>query len=281
VKWRKEKGHPEGQSDKDPGRPPVKRVTGSELEARFDTWRAERQARTDEERSQERGPFVVGVLGVLLVLLVGTYGLWSNSHQSAVHGNQERIAQLKEDLAVASEPGQAVDPKVLSDINARAVKSAKTVAEDQNTFTELLVDAGGEEWFVRMASQREDAADSWNEDAFLVPDGLAYGSGEEVEADVELESEVDADDQVDPRYPWFTSIEASNACTWEVTSVMVATDPAKVGSAEVMWTCRTSDEEVSAWATALYDEDDPMSEQIGFFDDLRVVDSTEEEGSDV
>lgn len=258
-------------------RPPTEKVTGAQLEARFDDWSSGVRDKLAARTPDQNGALGRRVAAVALVLaLIGVGALAStqrNAHEAAHSANAERIHQLEVDLEVAKAPVETKDVKAeVTDLSVEVTSAARAVATGQQRYAQLYYTSdntaspgNGEptQADLDIASHRRTLAKHFDKDSFQVKD----------DAEAYLwTSVVDVDpDKVDPRYEWYIRYDGRKVAdpksyTWQVETAMP--DVSVPGRARVIWVCRTSQGEVLAWATAIYDSGSKV------FDDLELVVTT-------
>lgn len=279
--------HDEQDPAKKPTAPQTRRmVTGAELEASFGQWRDERQARRDartpedDARTLRRGLSVI--IGAAILALVIFCATTSNSFESARSANDSQIAALEQQVSAAQAvPADTDLPARMRELAGAAAADAQKVRDAQQAYARLhhrsSIQPGSNngapnQAMKATAAHRRILAPLFSRDSWLVEGEDAYTWQNVVSYDV--------DDQIDPRFAWYTRYDGWDAAdpetyTWEVETVMPVLDSLDTGGtggmtdqARVIWLCRdTGSGQVLAWASATYIYDG----KNGVFDNLDVV----------
>ncbi|PZT90617.1 MAG: hypothetical protein DI630_30605 [Gordonia sp. (in: high G+C Gram-positive bacteria)] len=262
------------------------RLTGDDLEARFDGWaikrRQRRQERSEEDvaRTMRRGAGVI--LGLGIVALVVTSGVSGEINGSTSAANTSRIDELQQQLVeIEAEPVDTNAGTAMAEVTDAAAADAKTVAVEQQEFSTLYYQASTQPTnnngspnkpMLQTAEHRKDLAPFFAESSYVVEGDAAYRW--------ETVDPYDTTTQIDPRFAWYVRYDGAKAknpdsYTWQVESVTPdldqgedATQPGSGQSAQVVWTCRdTQTKTVLAWASARY----TRAGETGTFDKLELV----------
>lgn len=241
---------------------PRAKVTGAELEARFDRWAAEKRQRlaartpSDNHGLIRRG--ILAALGPALVALAVLTGLSNRSYERAVAANDSQISRLGLDIAAGLGADKTVTSEMMAALGADAAKDAEQVAAKQQEFAGLSMAANKEvasdkgngtpgKAMNALVDHRRSLAEHWDKKSLIVSDDLAYSFTTSPYFD---------DDEIDPRFPWYVRYDGMMASepstySWGVESAMPALDAPP--TANVVWVCRDSKGAVLAWASAVYD----------------------------
>jgi hypothetical protein len=256
----------------DPDKPTAARaenrkLTGPELEARFNNWTTVRRDRlteraaasTPESREQTARRGIAVALGLALAATAVLSAVSSTAYEHQSAANASRIDALQNQspgTAAASAPtAKTVDAKALAALSGRASQTARAVAEKQQEYARLVhaindaPSAGNgspNEATLKTVSHRRALAQYWDPKSFVVEESLAYAFTTTPYFDR---------DEMDPRFPWYVRYDGLRASdplsySWRVESVMPTIDaPA---TARVVWVSRDSHGTVLAWASATY-----------------------------
>lgn len=280
---------PEGEEaspPKKPKAPPTrKRVSGVELEARFDDWvdgrRARRAERTPEDAARVLRRGIAAAMGAGVVALVIAFGATSSSYESDRSGNQDRITALEGQLEQArAVPEDTGAEDQLAAVAAAASKDGKSVAAAQQAFADLHrrmstePDPGNgapNQAAQDMAEHRKDLAPYFDPGTFIADDEDAY-----IWQNVPPYDEAT---EIDPRYAWYVRYDGeaaspATASTWSLETVTPVLDAkrqtAATDQATVVWLCRDAETgDVLAWARSTYTYD--AATQKGTFGSLDLV----------
>ncbi len=259
------------------------RISGAELETRFDRWRSARRNQRiadiagDHARTWRRG--FAWAMGVGAVVLVAASGVTRDDFEADRAGNAARIAQLERLLEEAQAvPDDAAAAERLTALAAAATAAAAAVAQAQQGFAELHHRSSVEQdthngapndAMTATAEHRRALSGYFAEGSYLAEDKDAYTWQNVLP--------FDATTEIDPRFAWYLRYdgwEASDpsAYAWDVETVMPEVGSLKLSGAadrtRVVWLCTdTATGEVLAWATAIFS----FAEQSGLFDDLSVT----------
>ncbi|NKR13347.1 hypothetical protein A5N17_09720 [Arthrobacter sp. D2] len=260
-----------------------RRVSGVELEARFESWRSERhcelQARTPQESARRTRLVLSGVMGVAILGLAAAAGVTGRGFEVEHAANADRIASLQVQVEDARSTPVATDLSgKMMRLTEAAAKDARKVAEAQQGFAQLHHEAATQPnagngtpnaAMLQIAEHRRTLAPLFSLRSFLADEKGAY-SWTSV-------TPFDPSTQIDPRFPWYVRYEGVKASSpdvyaWSVESVMpdlaVQDATGTTRTARVIWLCRdTASGQVLAWANAAYSYDG----RTGTFDDLKVV----------
>ena len=256
-----------------------RRVSGVELEARFEGWRSERQARTPEESARRTRLVLSAAMGVAILGLAAAAGVSGKGFEVEHAANADRISALQVQIEDDRSTPVAPDlPGKMTRLMEAAAKDAQKVAEAQQRFAQLHHEAATQPnagngtpnaATLQIAEHRRTLAPLFSPRSFLADEKGAY-SWTSV-------TPFDPSTQIDPRFPWYVRYEGLKASSpgayaWSVESVMpdLATQDATgtTRTARVIWLCRdTAGGQVLAWANAAYSYDG----KAGTFADLKVV----------
>ncbi|UJW28868.1 hypothetical protein L3Q67_26900 [Saccharothrix sp. AJ9571] len=264
--------------------PPTRRkVTGLELEARFDGWRDAQRARRkvrateDSARILRRRLSVIMSAGILALVVISA--VTGNGFTAARSANDSTIMNLEEQISDARAGPVDLDlPRTMSELSHAAATDAGKVQAAQQTYTTLYhqssmqpgTDNGApNEAMVATAEHRKVLAPLFSKDSYLATDEDAYTWQNVLPFDAARE--------IDPRFAWYVRYDGWAASdpstyTWKVETVMPDLASPEVSGATqeatVVWLCRdTTTSTVLAWASASYIHDGTR----GLFDDLEVV----------
>lgn len=245
-----------------------RKVTGPELEARFDRWTAARRtrsgersaARTPESRRRTARQGVAVTLGLVLAAAAVLSAVTNRAYDQQSAANARRISALQAQSPVA--PGGApaptatpVDGKAVAVLSARASEIARAVTAQQDEYAGLFhaanqaPDAGNgvpNEAILKTVEHRRALARHWDPKSFVVDEPLAYAF---------TTTPYFGRDEIDPRFPWYVRYDGLKASDpksygWKVESVMPKLDvPTTV---RVVWVCKDNRGMVLAWASATY-----------------------------
>ncbi len=258
------------------------KLTGEELQQRFDQRRAERKQRASSGEGA-RGGRVSLAIGVTLLLAAGGVGV--ASQVSSVGFSEQALALEEEAQALKVELSgltavQERDPEEHRvDIEAQldaATTAATEVANLQQQFQQIAFDARDEATenngapsagSLALVEHRRTLAPFFAEEAFLVDDEIAYSQATAAQFD---------SDQMDPRYAWFQPFIQAGDRNWVPTdpgtaawSLVSTTAAAGGGSVSVVWMNQNpATGDLYAWATAQYEV------ESGSFTDLAVHHTT-------
>ena len=260
-----------------------RRVSGVELEARFEGWRSERrgerQARTPEESARRTRLVLSAAMGVAILGLAAAAGVSGKGFEAEHAANADRISALQVQIEDDRSTPVAPDlPGKMTRLMEAAAKDAQKVAEAQQRFAQLHYEAATQPnagngtpnaATLQIAEHRRTLAPLFSPRSFLA-DGKGAYSWTSV-------TPFDPSTQIDPRFPWYVRYEGLKASSpeayaWSVESVMpdLATQDAtgSTNTARVIWLCRdTAGGQVLAWANAAYS----YGGKAGTFADLKVV----------
>jgi hypothetical protein len=260
-----------------------RRVSGVELEARFEDWRSERleerQARTPEESARRTRMVWSAVMGVAILGLAAAAGVTGKSFEAEHAANADRITSLQSQVQEAKAIPVATDLSgKMTRLTETAATDAQKVAEAQQRFAQLNHEASTQPSagngtpnaaMLQIAEHRRALAPLFSPRSFLADEKGAY-SWTSV-------TPFDPSTQIDPRFPWYVRYEglkasSPDAYAWSVESVMpdlaAQDETVTTRTARVVWLCRdTADGQVLAWANAVYTYDG----KAGTFDALKVV----------
>lgn len=257
-----------------------RKLSGAELESRFEDWREQRrESRTPEEDARRLRRGLCALMGTGILTLTVANGVMGQSFEAAQSRKAERIAQLSTQVAdaraVEVDAGLAERMVRLSEA---AATDGRAVAAAQQGFADLHHQASTQPGpgngvpnraTVQIAEHRRVLAPLFDEDSYLVDDEEAYFWTST--------SPFDPSSEIDPRFDWYVRYDGTEASSpdtyaWTVETVMPDLDgqdaSGATNTAQVIWVCRdTQTAQVLAWAKANYafDGDD------GVFDDLEVV----------
>lgn len=237
------------------------KVSGKQLEARFDQWSSSTKNRLAARTSEQNGSVARRALAVVLLMAMGFMAISMNmqdrAHEEQVTANQQRIDQLDTDLQVAEVPVEPKDVKTeVSNLSTEVAAASRRVAQKQQRYAELYFTSDNSpspgngvptKADLEIASHRRSLAGLFAPDTFQVAGDKAY----------QWTSVVDVEpDKVDPRYDWYIrynglKVADPKTYTWQVESAMPSLS--QEGQAEVVWVCRTTEGETLAWARASYD----------------------------
>ncbi|MFF1880299.1 hypothetical protein ACFVVC_02355 [Pseudarthrobacter sp. NPDC058196] len=256
-----------------------RRLSGVELEARFEGWRGERQELTPEESARRTRLALSAVMGVAILGLAAAAGVTGKGFESEHAANAERIAALQvqvEDARAIPVPTDLAGK--ITRLTEAAAKDAKKVAEAQQHFAQLNHDAATQPSpgngtpnaaTLQIAEHRRTLAPLFSPRSFLTDEKGAY-----IWTSL---TPFDPSTQIDPRFAWYVRYDglkasAPDAYTWSVESVMpdlaVQDATGTTRTARVIWLCRdTAGGQVLAWANAAY----TYEGKAGTFDNLKVV----------
>lgn len=264
------------------------KVTGAELEAKFDNWSAEKRsalaARTPEQngRAFRRGLCIA--LALCLSGMAVFTSLSTNAREATIRDQGRQVDALSKQLdeltdnagtATDDEDEEPVTADSLMALNKRAVTKAEKVADGQNAYADLAVKTNkaitsGEgngapsDEMLDMVDHRTELADDWDPSSFIVSD-------EDVEIFTTAEL-YDVAKKIDPRFPWYIRYDGAVATdakdySWHVESVQPSIE--EPGEASTIWVSKDGEGTVLAWASAVYDD------ERGTFDGLELVVSAE------
>jgi hypothetical protein len=244
------------------------KVTGPDLEVRFNNWRAARRARparlsdahSPASRRHTRRKRLAIVLGLALAATAVLSAVGNRTYDQQSAANTLRISALETPSAPATDGARTptvarVDSKGLAVLNARAAAAAKAVADKQQEYTRLFhavnnaPGAGNgapNEAVLKTVEHRRVLAPFWDPKSFVADERLAYSF---------TTTPYFGRDEMDPRFPWYVRYNGLKATDpksygWRVESVMPTLDaPTR---AQVVWVCRDSKSTVLAWASATY-----------------------------
>ncbi|MFB7917089.1 hypothetical protein [Streptomyces sp. NPDC056061] len=258
-----------------------RRLTGVELEARFDDWRTRREARTPEDGARVLRRGLGALMGTGIAALVITSALTGNSFATARAGNDVRITALEKQVAEAeAESGETDAAERMAKLSDAAAAAAGEVAVAQHAYAKLHHDSSMQpdtgngapnEAMLATAEHRRDLAPHFSKSSYLAGDEDAYTWQNVLP--------FDADSEIDPRFAWYVRYDGGKASapdtyTWEVGAVTPDLDSGQAlrtgttDRARAVWLCRdTKTGDVLAWADANYIYDGTK----GVFDDLAVV----------
>lgn len=257
-----------------------KKVSGTELETRFDGWRDHRrevrEARTAEEGARVIRRGVSVLLGVGILAGVVFTGVSNHTYASSSSKNEATISELRaehDQSKVVPKSEDIADEMVA--LNKAAADDAKAVRDAQQTYADLYYQAGRQSGFdngapnqamLDTAEHRKDLAEYFDESSYLVDDDDAYTWQNVLPFDEATE--------IDPRFAWYVRYDGWEAAdsasyTWSVETVMPEMDvldgEVSADKARVVWVCRDAESEtVLAWANAIYtyDGDDGTFSQL-------------------
>lgn len=255
-------------------------------------------------------------LGMSLLLVLGLTATGQAKHERIVSDHEQQTQELRGQVEEGDEesgrPSRG-EAKAMTSVRNQAQQAAKAVAGGQNAFPDLLVDrleamSGSgkvEEKPLRaVVDQRRALARYFTSDSYVLDNDRVYAWTTAASGYDGVEM---ADDEIDPRLPWYLpeetfagatgSPEASGSarsgkaakaaatrkkearqvqdrttCRWEVTSVVPRLDERKI--VDVVWLCRNAGGATLAWATATYDG------QEGTFADLDLAVARGDQGVD-
>ncbi|MEV7953028.1 hypothetical protein [Streptomyces sp. NPDC088141] len=260
-----------------------KKITGAELEERFEGWtirqREKVQERTPEDNARLIRRGVTAAMGMGILALVVATGVIGESSKAGAADNAAQIVQLKGQLDNAqSTPVKADAGAQLSKITEAAAADAKKVAAGEQTFATLYHQASIQpspnngapnQATLQIIKHRRAMAPLFSTDSFLVDDKTAYSTSSL--------TPFDATTEIDPRHAWYIRYDGANAAApstyaWKVETVMpdlsVKDVSGMTNQAKVVWLCRdTKSGEGLAWASARY----VRSGTTGAFDHLALV----------
>lgn len=263
-----------------------RRVSGVELEARFDDWvdgrRAKERTPEDAARASRRG--AAAALGAGVLALVMAFGATSSSYESDRSANQDRITELELQVEQANAVPQDTGAKeLLSAVTAAASKDGKSVAEAQQAFAGLNhrvsmePDPGNgspNQAAVDMAAHRKSLVPYFDPSTFIAADDDAY-----IWQNVPPYDEAT---EIDPRYAWYVRYDGETASpaiasTWALETVtpVLSTkgQTAATSDGTVVWLCRDAKTgDVLAWASSTYRYD--AEAKKGSFGELDLVITT-------
>lgn len=262
-----------------------RRVSGVELESRFDDWVGDRRARRSERTPEEAARMLRRGAGVALgaagLALVIAFGAMNGPYESQRSGDQDRITSLQTQVeqarAVPEDTGAA---RLLTEVSGAASADGKKVAEAQQAFADLHYRISTEpdpgngapnQAAVDMAEHRRVLAPHFDPSAFIADDKDAYIWQNVLPYDEAR--------QIDPRYAWYVRYDGedaspASASTWSLETVTPQLDPksetAATDRASVVWLCRDAQTgAVLAWARSTYTYD--AAAKKGAFRDLDLV----------
>lgn len=285
------KDAPEQESTSEPVVPARMKITGAQLQERFEAKAAARAAaKAEAEPSGWPGRGRQVTLGTLSVLALACGLAMGNSASSTSSDQQAQIAtlsqrvdELRTKAAPASGDTKAAHDRLVAarrDIDtaaskvarvqtnysvvvaARAKKLSKGASSDADVSLQPLVD------------QRKALAAHFADSTFLVDDKVAYAAkvGPDFEGDLELTA-----GKVDPRYPWLVPVVGiadanASTCTWQVLVATPDTSGDLTSTGSAVWVCRTKGGTasgptggVAAWAYADFDHQEKV------FTNLQVI----------
>ncbi|MGI8306945.1 hypothetical protein [Saccharopolyspora hattusasensis] len=260
-----------------------RKLTGVELEARFDAWRneqrAKREARTPEDgaRMLRRGLGVI--MGAAILALVIASAVTGKVFQADKAENDSRITILEKQVTDAQAMPVDTDlPEKMTKLSEAAAADAGKVRDAQQTYAELYhqsstqpgTDNGApNEAMAATAEHRKVLAPLFSKTSYVADDEDAYTWQNVVP--------FDAASEIDPRFPWYVRYDGwkasdSGTYSWKVETVMPNLGSqdfsGATNEAKAVWLCRdVKSGYVLAWASAVYTYDG----QSGVFDDLNVV----------
>lgn len=264
-------------------RQPRQKVTGKELEERFENWRelraTKRAERTPEEIAQANRRRAGVLLGVALLATALTFGVISKGLNQQ---NADNAAQIKElQTAIQSAEGEGESPDLgplMVDLSTAASADAKKVATAQQHFSELFRlasttpspgNGAPNQAMVDEAAYRKEVAAFFDPSTFVVDDESAYQWQNTLP--------FDPNEEIDPRFAWYIRYDGKEAAdpstyAWSVETVTPTEDTTSASNAKakVVWVCReASTGTILAWADAVY-KYDPKTKK-GLFDKLALV----------
>lgn len=260
-----------------------RRLSGAELEGRFEDWRSERREKREERTPEDdarrvrRGLSIA--MGAGILALVVASGVTGQSFEASQARGAERITEL---TAQAEEAEAApVDEDLseqMAELSQAAAADAGKVSQAQQGFAELHHRASTEpdpgngapnEATLQIAEHRRVLAPLFDEGSYM--------AGEEDAYSWTSSTPFDPSQEIDPRFAWYVGYDEAKASSpdayaWSVETVMPdldAKDPSGLTSTgQVIWLCKdTETGQVLAWANASYVYDG----EKGVFDDLEVV----------
>ncbi|MFI9629330.1 hypothetical protein [Streptomyces sp. NPDC052042] len=255
-----------------------RKLTGAELEARFDSWRARRDERAPEDGARTLRRGLGAVMGAGIVALVVVSALTGNSFGTDRAGNDARITALEKEVSQAQAVSEETDMSGrMTALTHAAAADAGQVAAAQQVYAQLHHDATTQpdtgngapnKAMLATAEHRRDLAPHFSERSYLADDDTAY---------VWQNVNPFGPDRIDPRFPWYVRYDGDKASTpdaytWKTETVMPDLDfrdvPDRTDRARVVWLCRdTETGDALAWASAVYAYDGTK----GVFDDLALV----------
>lgn len=260
-----------------------RKLSGVELESRFEDWREQRrdrrESRTHEEDTRRLRQCLCALMGAGILTLTVASGVTGQSFSAAQSRKAERIAHLS---AQVKDAGAAPVDEDLAErmrqLSEAAAADARAVAEAQQGFADLHRQASTQpgpgngapnEATVQIAEHRRVLAPLFDADSYLVDEEEAYSWTST--------TPFDPSSEIDPRFDWYvrydgTQASSPDAYTWTVETVMPDLDgqdaSGATNTAHVIWLCQeTGTGQVLAWANASYAFDGKK----GLFDDLEVV----------
>jgi hypothetical protein len=260
-----------------------RKLTGVELEARFDGWRSERHAqraaRTSEDGARTLRRAVGSTMGAAIVALVVTSAVTSNRFEATQSANATRITSLQWRVADAqAAPADAHLSEKMTKLSEAAAADAGKVRDAQQAYATLYrrastqpgTDNGAPNGaMIATAEHGRVLAPLFDRKSYLVDDKDAYTWQNVVP--------FDTNSKIDPRFAWYVRYDGwaasdPSAYSWKVETVMPGLDSqdasGATSKAKVVWLCREAQAgDVLAWASATYTYDG----QNGVFDDLDVV----------
>lgn len=245
------------------------KVTGPDLEVRFNNWAAARRTRPgrlsdahtpSSPRHSPRQRLAI-VLGLVLAATAVLSAVGNRTYDQQSAANTLRISALQTSSAVAPDGARTptvarVDSKGLAVLNARAAAAAKAVADKQQEYTRLFHavnnapstgNGAPNQAVLKTVEHRRMLAPFWDPKSFVADERLAYAF---------TTTPYFGRDEMDPRFAWYVRYDGLKAADpksydWRVESVMSTLDaPTR---ARVVWVCRDSKTTVLAWASATYD----------------------------
>ena len=205
-------------------------------------------------------------LGLGVALLVGAGAvvtgtvLSGDSFVSDTKANSARIAELNEQLQgvpAGGDGGKADEYRAqLAAQILTATEQGEQVAALQQEFLTIFAPTEGEQVEGNGAASpalmasieiRKALAPFFTSESLLVEDKVAYAPGSSVPF---------ADDEIDPRFPWYqpsTIVDgrivygAADTCTWDLVSV---TATGVGGVLDATWLCQGAEGDLYSWATA-------------------------------
>lgn len=241
---------------------------GAALEARLKQWRHRRTDQDPQIGRARRRRWLVTVSALILVAVTAVSGLAVDHYSRAVEAEQTRTTQTA-DQAAALPQDPSEDRSLqerLTALSDAADQQSTTLAQQQNQYAQLLVDAAtagpGQNGVPSQATQaviehRKSVATTLNASEYRVPESSAYNAGSSAAFDSVTE--------LDSRWPWYTRYDGREMAkpeswSWQVTSVAARTNQSvsgdRLGTADVVFTATDSSTgEVLAVAQAVYDHD--------------------------
>jgi hypothetical protein len=260
-----------------------RRVSGTDLESRFEDWRSGRRearsARTPEESARRVRRVLGAVMSTAVLALAFAGGQAGRAFEAESASDAARISHLRSQVEDAEAAPLPQDFKGrLSGLAEAAARDAKAVADAQQRFAELHYEASMEPdsgngapnaATLEIAEHRRALAPLFSSDSYLASEEDAYSWTSIAPFEPSTE--------IDPRFPWYVRYDGTKASApadyrWTVEAVTpevtAQEETAATSTAHVLWTCReTTSGQALAWASATYSYDG----KVGKFDQLDVV----------